>query len=228
MKKNFSVNIGGRIFNIDDDAYECLNNYLARLRNFFAAEQGYQEIIADIEMRIAELLDQQKESGNPIIILKHIEDVIASMGEPDQLSDSETEQPRTAQGIKTRGKLYRDPDNRQIGGEAAGIAAWFDIDPIWVRLAFAGATFFYGIGIIIYVVLRLILPAAQTTSEKLEMQRQSININTLRNELASAGSGIQKTGNSLLQSFGTFIRFVTEVVARVFTFLFQCFGILCF
>ncbi len=224
MKKNFSVNIGGRIFNIDDDAYECLNNYLARLRNFFAAEQGYQEIIADIEMRIAELLDQQKESGNPIIILKHIEDVIASMGEPDQLSDSETEQPRPAQGIKTRGKLYRDPDNRQIGGVAAGIAAWFDIDPIWVRLAFAGATFFYGIGIIIYVVLRLILPAAQTTSEKLEMQRQSININTLRNELASAGSGIQKTGNSLLQSFGTFIRFVTEVVARVFTFLFQLLG----
>ena len=57
MKKNFSVNIGGRIFNIDDDAYECLNSYLNRLRNFFAAEQGYAEIIADIEMRIAELLD---------------------------------------------------------------------------------------------------------------------------------------------------------------------------
>ena len=224
MKKNFSVNIGGRIFNIDDDAYECLNNYLARLRNFFAAEQGYQEIIADIEMRIAELLDQQKENGNPIIILKHIEDVIASMGEPDQLSDSETEQPRQAPGAKTRGKLYRDPDNRQIGGVAAGIAAWFDIDPIWVRLAFAGATFFYGIGIIIYVVLRFILPAAQTTSEKLEMQRQSININTLRNELASAGTGIQKTGSSVLQSVGTFIRFVTEVIARVFTFLFQLIG----
>ena len=82
MKKNFSVNIGGRIFNIDDDAYECLNSYLNRLRNFFAAEQGYTEIIADIEMRIAELLDQQKENGNPVITLKHIEDVIASMANP--------------------------------------------------------------------------------------------------------------------------------------------------
>ena len=224
MKKNFSVNIGGRIFNIDDDAYECLNSYLARLQNFFAADQGQQEIIADIEMRIAELLDMQKEQGLSIITLKNIEDVIASMGEPDQLSDSETEQPRHAPGIKTRGKLYRDPDNRQIGGVAAGIAAWFDIDPIWVRLAFAGATFFYGIGIIIYVVLRLILPAAKTTSEKLEMQRQTININTLRNELASAGTGLQKTGSSVLHSAGTFIRFVTEVVARVFTFLFQLLG----
>lgn len=224
MKKNFTVNIGGRIFNIDDDAYECLNNYLARLRSFFVADPGYQEIIADIEMRIAELLNQHKENGQSIITLKHIEDVIASMGEPDQFSDSETEKPKRAPGIKPRGKLYRDPDNRQIGGVAAGIAAWFDIDPIWVRLAFAGMTFFYGIGIIVYAVLWLILPVAQTTSEKLEMQRQTININTLRNELASAGTGLQKTGSSMLHSAGTFIRFVTEVVARIFTFLFQLIG----
>jgi len=224
MKKNFSVNIGGRIFNIDDDAYECLNNYLARLRNYFSADQGYQEIIADIEMRIAELLDQHKENGLQIITLKHIEDVISSMGEPDQLSDTDTEKPKSAPGIKTLGKLFRDPDNRQIGGVAAGIAAWFGIDPVWVRLIFAACTLFYAVGIIVYVVLWLILPVAQTTSEKLEMQRQSININTLRNELASAGSGIQKTGSSLLHSLGTFIRFVTEVVARVFAFLFHLLG----
>ncbi len=224
MKKNFSVNIGGRIFNIDDDAYECLNNYLSRLRHFFAADLGHDEIIADIEMRIAELLDLQKAQGLSIITLKHIQDVIASMGEPDQLSDSETEQPKHTPGIKTRGKLFRDPDNRQIGGVAAGIAAWFGIDPVWVRLIFAGLTLFYAVGIIVYVVLWLILPIAQTTSEKLEMQRQSININTLRNELASAGTGIQKTGNTILQSLGTLIRFVTEVVARVFAFLFHLLG----
>lgn len=221
MKKNFSVNIGGRIFNIDDDAYESLNSYLSRLRNFFAAEQGYDEIIADIEMRIAELLDQQKENGQPVITLKHIEGVITSMGEPDQMSDAEAEKPKNAPGIKTRGKLYRDPDNRQIGGVAAGIAAWFGIDPVWVRLIFAAFTLFYAVGIIVYAVLWLILPVAVTTSEKLEMQRQSININTLRNELASAGSGIQKTGSSLLHSAGTLIRFVTEVVARIINWLFQ-------
>lgn len=224
MKKNFSVNIGGRIFNIDDDAYECLNNYLARLRNFFAADQGSDEIISDIEMRIADLLDQQKENGQQIISLKHIEDVIASMGEPSQLSDSETEKTAYTPGIKTRGKLFRDPDNRQIGGVAAGIAAWFGIDPVWVRLIFAAFTLFYAVGIIVYVVLWLILPVAQTTSEKLEMQRQSININTLRNELASAGSGLQKTGNTVLQSAGTLIRFVTEVIARVFSLLVKVIG----
>ncbi|MEI6060232.1 MAG: PspC domain-containing protein [Bacteroidota bacterium] len=224
MKKNFSVNIGGRIFNIDDDAYDCLNSYLNRLRIFFAADQGHDEIIADIEMRIAELLDQRKEQGLQIITLKHIEEVITGMGEPDQLSDTETGKQQEPQKTKTRGKLFRDPDNRQIGGVAAGIAAWFGIDPVWVRLIFAAFTLFYAVGIIIYAVLWLILPVAQTTSDKLEMQRQSININTLRNELVSAGTGIQKTGNSLLQSVGTFIRFVTEVVARLFRWLFQLIG----
>ena len=195
MKKNFSVNIGGRIFNIDDDAYDCLNSYLNRLRIFFAADQGHDEIIADIEMRIAELLDQRKEQGLQIITLKHIEEVITGMGEPDQLSDTETGKQQEPQKTKTRGKLFRDPDNRQIGGVAAGIAAWFGIDPVWVRLIFAAFTLFYAVGIIIYAVLWLILPGAQTTSDKLEMQRQSININTLRNELVSAGTGIQKTGD---------------------------------
>ncbi len=224
MKKNFSVNIGGRIFNIDDDAYECLNNYLSRLRNFFASDQGSSEILADIEMRIAELLDQKKEQGQQIITLANIEDVIAGMGEPDQLSDTETEKPQNRSGIKTGGKLFRDPDNRQIGGVAAGIAAWFGIDPVWVRLIFALFTLFYAVGIIVYAVLWLILPVAQTTSEKLEMQRQTINISTLRNELASASNGIQKTGNSILRSTGTFIRFITEVVAHLFRLIITILG----
>jgi len=224
MKKNFSVNIGGRIFNIDDDAYECLNSYLARLRKFFATDQGSDEIIADIEMRIAELLNQRKEQGQMIITLKNIEEVITGMGEPDQLSDSETEKPNHIPGPKTRGKLFRDPDNRQIGGVAAGIGAWFGIDPVWVRLIFAAFTLFYAVGIIIYVVLWLILPVALTTSEKLEMQRRSININTISSELASAGSGIKKTGNTMLQATGTFIRFATEVAAGLFRWLILVLG----
>lgn len=224
MKKNFSVNIGGRIFNIDDDAYECLNQYLARLRTFFATENSSDEIIADIEMRVAELLDQRKEQGQTIVTIKHIEDIIAGMGEPNQFSDGDNEKQNPKQNIKPRGKLYRDPDNRQIGGVAAGIAAWFGIDPVWIRIAFAVFTLFYAIGIIVYAVLWLILPVAQTTSEKLEMQRQIININTLRNELASAGNGLQKTGNSMLHTVGTFIRFVTEVLNRLFHVAFQLIG----
>jgi phage shock protein C len=217
MKKNFSVNIGSRLFNIDEDAYERLQAYLGRLRTFFASDEGHDEILTDIEMRIAELLELKKTDGLSIITIRDIEEVIAGMGEPDQFSGS-NEAPTKG---KIKGKLYRDPDNRQIGGVCAGIAAWFGVDPLWVRIAFAFITLMYGTGAIIYLILWIILPEAGTTSEKLEMQRQIINIGTLRNEVASASSGLRKTGSSFMQSLGTFIRFITEIIARLFKFLFQ-------
>ena len=220
MKKNFSVNIGSRLFHIDDDAYEHLSTYLGRLRAFFASDQSGDEIMTDIEMRIAELLEQKKANGPAIINLNQVEEVIADMGEPDQLSESQQEPSRG----KTKGKLYRDPDNRQIGGVSAGIAAWFGIDPLWVRIAFAMITLMYGTGVIIYLVLWLILPEAGTTSEKLEMHRQIINIGTLRDEVASAGTGLRKTGSSVMHSIGTFLRFGTEIISRLFRFLFQLLG----
>lgn len=219
MKKNFSVNIGGQIFNIDDDAYERLNTYLAGLRQFFSKDAGHEEIMADIEMRIAELLEQKKGQNSPIITLQHIEEVIAGMGEPEQLSDEGPNAAADAAHIKTSGKLFRDPDHRQIGGVAAGIAAWFGIDPLWIRLFFVAIVLFYGTGAILYFILWIILPVARTTSERLEMQRQIINIGTLRNEVKSAGSGIKNTGNSMLKSLGKILRFLTEVVSHIFRLL---------
>lgn len=217
MKKNFSVNIGSRIFHIDEDAYERLNNYQGRLRKFFAADEGCDEILTDIEMRIAELLEQKKMGEPAIINLKHIEEVIVSMGEPDELSETKREPIKE----KTQGKLYRDADNRQIGGVCAGIAAWLGVDPVWIRVAVILITLFYGTGVIIYLILWLILPEAKTTSEKLEMHRQTINIDTLRDEVASASLGLKKTGNSVMNAIGTFLRFVTEIVSRVFIVLFR-------
>jgi phage shock protein PspC (stress-responsive transcriptional regulator) len=220
MKKNFSVNIGSRLFHIDDDAYERLSNYLGRLRSFFASVEGGDEIMTDIEMRIAELLEQKKANDPAIINLSQVEEVITDMGEPDELSESRGD---TNRG-KTKGKLYRDPDNRQIGGVCAGIAAWFGIDPLWVRIAFAVLTVMYGTGAIIYLVLWIIMPEAGTTSEKLEMHRQIINIGTLRDEVASAGSELRKTGNSVMHSIGSILRFGTEIISRLFRFLFQLLG----
>ena len=219
MKKNFSVNIGSRIFHIDEDAYERLNNYLGRLRTFFASDEGCDEIITDIEMRIAELLEEKSANGPAVITLHHIEDVIVSMGEPDELSGEK----RETKSEKTHGKLYRDPDNRQIGGVCAGIAAWLGVAPLWVRVVLIVFTLFYGFGVILYLILWLILPEAKTTSEKLEMQRQIINIDTLRDEVTSAGSGLKNTGNSVMQGLGKFLRLCTEIISRVVVFVLQLF-----
>ncbi len=219
MKKNFSVNIGGRVFNIDEDAYERLNAYLANLRSYFASEQGRDEILADIESRIAELLEQYKIQGSPAISLEMVNRVIAGMGEPDQLSGNEPERPYTYDASRTHGKLFRNPDSRLLGGVASGIASWFGINPVWIRLLFAGFTFVYGIGAIVYIILWVILPQARTTSEKLEMQRRIINIDSVRNEVLAAGSGLKTTGDTMLHTTHQFFRFLAEVIIHVFRLL---------
>ncbi|MHC1776747.1 MAG: PspC domain-containing protein [Lentimicrobium sp.] len=225
MKKNFSVNIGKRLFNIDEDAFECLNNYLGRLRNYFSADVGHDEILTDIEMRIAELLQQKVETmGQSIVILEYIKEVINEMGEPGQLSDAENDNARQDSSSKTTGKLFRDPVNRKVGGVAAGISAFFGIDPAWVRLIFILSTLLYGSGPIIYLILWIILPEAQTTSEKLEMQRQTINIGTLRDELASAGTGIKRGSGTFFGAVGEFLRNAIEIFVRLISWFFQLFG----
>ena len=142
MKKNFTVNIGKQLFNIDEDAFEMLNNYLSRLRDLFAADESRDEIMADIEMRIAELLGQRvSQKGHGIVVSEYVREVISEMGEPGQLSDSRSEQGSAATSSRTSGKLFRDPANRKVGGVASGLAAFIGINPIWVRLVFLISTF---------------------------------------------------------------------------------------
>ncbi len=225
MKKNFTVNIGKQLFNIDEDAFEILNSYLSRLRNLFAADESRDEIMADIEMRIAELLGHRvSQKGQGIVVSEFVREVISEMGEPGQLSDSGSEQGSSATSSRTTGKLFRDPINRKVGGVASGLAAFIGINPIWIRLVFLLSTFLYGSGPIVYIVLWIILPEAQTTVEKLEMQRQQINIDNLHKELVAAGSGIQKSGSSFLGSLGTLVRTGFEILFRLLRWVFQIIG----
>ncbi|MCO5265102.1 MAG: PspC domain-containing protein [Lentimicrobium sp.] len=134
MKKNFSVNIGKRLFNIDEDAYESLNSYLGRLRSYFLADESHEEILADIEMRIAELLEQKvTQRGQGIVVYEFVQEVINEMGEPGQLSGN-GEEPVQSSAAKPTGKLFRDPVNHKVGGVASGISAFFGINPLWIRL----------------------------------------------------------------------------------------------
>lgn len=225
MKKNFSVNIGKRLFNIDEDAYESLSSYMGRLQNFFRSDNGREEILSDIEMRIAELLEQKvNQQGQALVVLEYIEQVIREMGEPGQLSgEGDPEGPHEVRR-PGKGRLFRDPSNRYFGGVAAGIAAWFDIPAGWVRLIFLVASLFYGIGPVVYVILWLILPEARTTSDKLAMQRQLINIGNLRKEINAAGNGIKNSGNTFLRQLSELLRNFFEIAARLTRWVFQMLG----
>jgi phage shock protein PspC (stress-responsive transcriptional regulator) len=182
MKKTVSINISGIIFHIDDDAFERLSRYLNSIKRHFANMEGKDEIITDIESRIAEVLQEKLQDNKQVISIEDIQEVITLMGEPSEMDeDSEYEEARTYQTYTyNRGKrLYRDPDGRMIAGVSSGLAAYFNIDPVWVRILFIVSLFAGFFGLIAYIVLWIVIPEAITTAEKLEMRGEPVNISNI-------------------------------------------------
>ena len=184
MKKTVTINLGGVVFNIDDDACERLSSYLADIEKHFPEDERA-EIIRDIEVRMAELLTFKLQNRN-VVEINDVEEVIEVIGRPEQFDDEPAEESATtgtASAGSTPGaagqpkkpqrprKLYRNSYDRIIGGVASGLAAYFDIDPTVVRILFVVlALMSLGWGILIYLILLIAMPEAKTKAQFLEMQ----------------------------------------------------------
>ena len=197
MKKTVKINISGVFFNIDEDAYHILQNYLAHVNRKFSAEQEGKEIISDIELRIAEILQSKINNQKQVISKEDIDEVIEIMGKPEDFDNEDTH--RSANTYSRR--LYRDPDNRVLGGVCSGMASYFNIDPVIVRLIFVVMLFIsWGVVGLIYIVLWALLPPAYTTAEKLEMRGENFSISDIeknvRNEFETVKSNLNNYRNS--------------------------------
>lgn len=185
MNKVVNINLGGVQFTMDDIAYDRLSQYLLTLKKHFSASEGCDEIMADIEARLAELF-QEHLSGRTIVTVKDVEASINIMGKPEDfgaetIDDNATKQKSGTSGttFKTGKKLYRDDSNKVIGGVCYGIAAYFGIeDPLWVRLAFLAFSF-TGFAIPLYIILMIILPKAETSADYLAMKGEPINVSNI-------------------------------------------------
>ena len=250
MKKTVSINISGIIFHIDDDAFERLSRYLNSIKRHFAKMEGKEEIITDIESRIAEVLQEKLQDNKQVISIEDIQEVISIMGEPSEMDeDSEYEEPRQYKPYtNSRGKrLYRDPDGRMIAGVSSGLSAYFNIDPVWVRVLFVVSLFAGFFGLIAYVVLWIVIPEAITTAEKLEMRGEPVNISNIErsvrdefdnvkgkfNEFAGEAKETFKkksTGSSrffdnLIDFIGTVLRIFFKIVAILLGIIFILAGL---
>ncbi len=210
MKKSISVNISGSVFHIDEDAYDKLNTYLKVLHNYFDKQPDGKEIVNDIESRIAELLHPQINTAKQSITVEDIENLINTLGKPEDITGEDNTAnngDKTANNLestkRTVKKLYRDKDNAVIGGVCSGIAAYFDTDPIFIRIIFLVLFFTTGVTFIIYPILWIALPAARTSAQKLEMHGESVTINNIersyhnqdRNQQNSSRDNGRETGN---------------------------------
>ena len=181
MKKTISINLAGLFFHIDEDAYNQLQNYLAAVKRSMQNEQGTSEIIADIEARIAELFSERISSSQQVITSKIVEDIINIMGQPEDYNiDDENHNNTTDEHTNnTNKRLFRDKENAFVGGVSAGLGHYFGIEALWVRLIWILLVFGLGTGVLLYVILWCLIPAANTTAEKLSMMGKPINITNI-------------------------------------------------
>lgn len=191
MKKTVKINISGVFFNMDEDAHEILQNYLASVNRKFASGQEGKEIIADIESRIAEILQSKINEQKQVISKEDIDEIIQIMGKPD---DFESE--RESNTYQTTKRLYRDAQNRILGGVCSGMGAYFNVDPLIFRIIFIILLFAWGVAGLIYIVLWALLPAAYTTAQRLEMRGESMSISDIEKNVRSEFESVKSNLNN--------------------------------
>lgn len=202
MNKTVSINLGGFFFHIDEDAYQKLNRYFDAIKRSLSPD-AKDEIMADIEGRIAELLSEKVSNDKQVVGIKEIDEIIAIMGQPEDYKIDEDTEPK-ANGKNafnsTAGttyyapkKLYRDDDKKLIAGVCAGLGHYFRIDPLWIRILFIISPFItFGTSLFIYVLLWILVPKALTTSEKLQMQGDPINISNIEKKVRAEYTILQE------------------------------------
>lgn len=244
MNKTVTANISGVVFHIETDAYEKLHNYLSTIRRYFKDSDGTEEIMADIEARIAELLKENLGLGRDVVTMENVKQVVEVMGEPEQYMSEDTSEnepePKKQTSFDTSQfrskKLYRDEDDRILGGVCSGLGYYFGIDRIWIRAAFILAIVLgFGTGIPVYIILWIIMPMAKTTSAKLEMRGKPINYesigNTIKDEFnhfkkkvdgEKTAQFARKTESGLRRFFGAigsvlilFFKFLSKLISVV-------------
>ena len=204
MNKTLNINLGGVAFIIDEDAYVLLDNYLTAIHNHFRNSEGYEEITNDIEARMGELFTALLQ-GRIIINAKDVASATQTMGtledfgaEPVVENQQRTYAPHTT--FKTGRRVFRDPEDKVLGGVCSGLSAYFGInDPIWFRIIFILLVFAGGSGVIFYLIMWIIVPKAMTTADRLAMRGESINVNNIAKEVQD---GMRSLGDKFQDSFG--------------------------
>jgi phage shock protein PspC (stress-responsive transcriptional regulator) len=200
MNKIVQVNLGGYPFTLDENAYQRLQGYLDSLRRHFAASTSCDEIVADIEQRLAELLLQAGEKR--IITLNAVEEALGVLGHPAEIAEEAdtTTPPQPPPGSTATGepakRLFRNPDDAVASGVCSGLAAYFGIDdPIWFRIGFVVSAFIsLGFTLLIYIMLMVAVPAARSSAQKLQMRGEPINVDNIARTFEE---GAQRFGDSL-------------------------------
>jgi phage shock protein PspC (stress-responsive transcriptional regulator) len=192
MKITVSINLGGYSFNIDEDAYAELKRYLKNLELHFAGEESSSEILSDIETRMAEIFRTKLTTYKQVINIDDVRQAISVLGTPEDISDNDGPSARDKFSSPGYHRMYRDPDHRIIGGVCSGIGAYWDIDPLIVRIVFIALILAGGVGALVYLILYIVIPEAKTTAQKIEMKGNPVNIHNIKDSVKKEFDNVRK------------------------------------
>lgn len=201
MKTTITINLGSKVFHIDNDAYEILKTYLLAVEKQFFDENERKEIMSDIELRLSELFTEILGQKRDVIMKDDVSQVIDIMGEPEDFAQEDTNDTKSSSGSqqkrryaqqKTTRRLYRDPDNRILGGVCGGLGAYFNNDPLLFRIIFIILLFAGSVGFWIYLILWIAIPEAGTTAQKLEMRGEAITIENIKKAVREEFENVRK------------------------------------
>lgn len=244
MNKTTSINLGGYFFHIDEDAFRKLSNYFEAVRKSLSPD-GREEIINDIESRISELFTEKLGTTKQVVGLKEVDDIIAIMGQPEDYKiEDETPKNNFEANYATSGstkKLYRDKENSFLGGVLSGLGQYLSVDPLWLRIIMVILFFGFGTGLVLYIILWVLIPEAVTTTQKLEMKGEPINISNIEkkvkegfNEISdkfskldhdkitsNAKNGAEKIGKTISEIVTSIFNIISKIIGG-FIVLFTC------
>lgn len=204
MKKTISVNLKGIHFNMEEDAYQMLQDYLNKLKSHFGSDPAQNETLDDIEYRIAELCSAKLSENKSVIELSDIEEIIRIMGKPEDYyeePESESNQTRHSPEPPIEKRLFRDQQRAAIAGVCAGIANYLNIDVVIVRAIFVIMFLTVGFGIPLYIILWIIIPRAKSSIDRLRMRGRPITVESVRNEVEDAAQNISRGGKRVARDF---------------------------
>ncbi len=240
MNKTVNINLAGTFFHIDENAFGKLQRYFEAIKKSLSDPQGSDEILRDIEARVAELFTEKIESSSHVVTLKEVDEVIAVMGQPeDYMVDEEIfeDAPLRPKARRSSYKqLFRDIDNKFIAGVSSGLGHYLGIDAIWVRLLWILLTVFSsGIFIVFYIIFWILVPAAESTSDKLKMSGEAVNISNiekkLKEQLENAAEKVKnvdydKYGKKVKKGTSGFFDTIGSIILTILKIFVKFFGII--
>ncbi len=229
MNKTVTVNIGGIVFHIDENAYERFKHYLESIRSHFTTADGRDEIMQDIESRIAEMFQERVKDSKQVITLDDVEEVTSLMGKPEDFGGEQAEkEEEPVQTGPVKRRMFRNPDDKMLGGVCSGIAAYFDIDAVWIRLVLAISFFVFGSGFLLYIILWIIIPEAKNATEKLQMKGEPVTVSNIQKNVKEEMEALKKRMDEISKGgskkAGTVVGRILEAIGEVFVFIFKVIG----